>query len=367
MDEVPEGFDLEALLTAVPGDAPVGLDLREDASPQSIYFRLRDARAEARATERATEADEAIGAPPPQWRTVRDLAIEAIGGQSKDLEIAAWLTEALLRSDGLIGFTAGARLMHGLVEAYWDELFPLPDEDGIATRVGPVAGLNGQSGAGTLSQPLLKLPLFERPDGTPVQVWQFEQSGELATIVDPERRQQRIDSGVVPLETLENEGRAFGAAHFAELREAAVAAASAWRQLGEALDARAGVDAPPTSRISDIIDRIIAIASRFAGGESEMPTTEAAAEPSAPGAPAAAAAASVQGAIASREDALRSLAAIADFFRRTEPLSPLSYTLQEAVRRARLSWPELLEEIVPDTSLRGQILTSLGIRPPPLE
>jgi len=73
------------------------------------------------------------------------------------------------------------------------------------------------------------------------------------------------------------------------------------------------------------------------------------------------------GAVASREEALRSLAAIAAFFRSTEPLSPLSYTLQEAVRRARMSWPELLEEIVPDLSLRAQILISLGIRPPPTE
>jgi type VI secretion system protein ImpA len=73
------------------------------------------------------------------------------------------------------------------------------------------------------------------------------------------------------------------------------------------------------------------------------------------------------GTVATREEALRNLAAIAEFFRRTEPLSPLSYTLQEAVRRARLSWPELLEEIVPDLAIRGQILTSLGIRPPPSE
>jgi hypothetical protein len=37
------------------------------------------------------------------------------------------------------------------------------------------------------------------------------------------------------------------------------------------------------------------------------------------------------------------------------------------VRRARMSWPELLEEIVPDLGLRAQILISLGIRPPPPE
>src|SRR5439155_15605195 len=95
MDEFPEGFDLAALLAPVPGDAPVGEDLRADSSPQSRYFRLRDARAEARAAERAMEADDATTAAPPQWRTVRDLGIEAIAGYSKDLEIAAWVTEAL--------------------------------------------------------------------------------------------------------------------------------------------------------------------------------------------------------------------------------------------------------------------------------
>ncbi|HKS88691.1 MAG TPA: type VI secretion system ImpA family N-terminal domain-containing protein, partial [Stellaceae bacterium] len=235
MDEVPEGFDLDALLAPLAGEAPAGVDLREDSSPQSLYYRLRDARAEARAAERALDAPDPDGTPPsaaalPQlWRSIRDLGIEAIGGRSKDLEIAAWLTEALLRSDGLVGFAAGVRLMHGLVEGFWDDLFPLPDEDGIATRVGPVGGLNGVSGDGTLSQPLRKLTLFVRPDGEKLQFWQFEQSSDLAAIVDPERRQQRIDAGVVPFETLESEARAAGAAPFAALRDEAVAAAAAWQ------------------------------------------------------------------------------------------------------------------------------------------
>lgn len=363
MDELPEGVDLAALLQPLPGDAPVGVDLRGDASPQSLYYRLRDARAEARAAERAMEVEDAAAAPPPQWRTIRELGIEAIATHSKDLEIAAWLTEALLRSDGLVGFNAGVRLMHGLVEQFWDELFPLPDEDGVATRIGPVAGLNGQSGEGTLSVPLRKLLLFNRPDGTPVQFWQYEQSSELAAIVDPERRQQRIDAGVIPFETLEEEARAAGAARFAALRAQGEAAAAAWRSLGEALDARAGADSPPTSRVRELLERLVSVATRFAGPAAEGEASAAPADMAAP-ASAAPQLGDVAGALASREDALRSLAAIAEFFRRTEPLSPLSYTLQEAVRRARMSWPELLAEIVPDTGLRGQILTSLGIRPP---
>jgi type VI secretion system protein ImpA len=41
----------------------------------------------------------------------------------------------------------------------------------------------------------------------------------------------------------------------------------------------------------------------------------------------------------------------------------LAYTLDDAIRRAKLTWPELLEEVVPDISVRQAILTSLGIRP----
>jgi type VI secretion system protein ImpA len=71
------------------------------------------------------------------------------------------------------------------------------------------------------------------------------------------------------------------------------------------------------------------------------------------------------GRIATREDAFRALEEAAEFFSRTEPHSPLASTLREAVRRGRLTWSELLEEIVPDVDSRAAILSSLGIRPPP--
>src|SRR5690348_14926107 len=109
MEGFPEGFNLAALLAPIPGDAPAGVDLRGDASPQSLYCRLRDARADARASERAAESEDPLSTSPPEWRTIRDLGVEAIAGYSKDLEIAGWLTEALLRSDGLPGFAAGVQ------------------------------------------------------------------------------------------------------------------------------------------------------------------------------------------------------------------------------------------------------------------
>lgn len=68
--------------------------------------------------------------------------------------------------------------------------------------------------------------------------------------------------------------------------------------------------------------------------------------------------------LAGRGDVLRELSRIADFFRRTEPHSPLAYTLDEAVRRGRMSLPDLLVELVPDVAVRNAMLGSLGIKRP---
>ena len=59
MADLPEGFDLEALLAPIPGDAPQGIDIREDFSATSPYNRLRDARSEARDAERGQDEGEA--------------------------------------------------------------------------------------------------------------------------------------------------------------------------------------------------------------------------------------------------------------------------------------------------------------------
>jgi type VI secretion system protein ImpA len=374
MPEFPEGFDLAALLAPISGETPAGTDLRQDNSPDSIYYRLRDARAEARAAERANDGGSTEVGALPQWRVVRDLAIEALSHRSKDLEIAAWLTEALLRSDGLVGLAAGFRVMAGLSDGFWDGFFPQPDEEGVNGRLASVAGLNGVGGEGTLIQPLRRLRLFPRPDGSAFELWQYEQSHKLAGISDAKQREQRIKAGAVQFETVENEARAVDKGVFAVLRRRAVDSADAWQVLGKTLEQRAGDDAPPTSQVRDVLEEIQEVAGRFAPPPGpEVPEQdiaslpEEAELPAAPGGPGTAAGGAVtpQGGFASREDALRVLAQIAEFFQRTEPHSPLAYTLKDAVRRGRMTWPELLEEMVPDAGSRSAILSSLGIRPPP--
>jgi len=78
----------------------------------------------------------------------------------------------------------------------------------------------------------------------------------------------------------------------------------------------------------------------------------------------AAPAARVREGYETREQAFSELAKIADFFRRIEPHSPISYTLDEVVRRGRMTLPELLSELIQDEGARRLFLLSSGIKPP---
>ncbi len=67
--------------------------------------------------------------------------------------------------------------------------------------------------------------------------------------------------------------------------------------------------------------------------------------------------------IPSREHALIILQEIAEYFRRTEPHSPIAYTIEQAVRWGRTPLPKLLEELIPDPGGREHFFRLVGIPP----
>ena len=368
--DLPAGFDLEALLAPIPGDLPVGPDTREDFSAQSPYNRLRDARSEARDAEKLLDAGSPdAGDPTPLWRTVRDLAQKTLKETTKDLEVAAWLTEAMIRGFGLPGLAVGASLITGLAERYWDTLYPMPDDYGMETRVAPVLGLNGQDGGGSLMQPLFKLTMFERPDGTPIALYQFQASEQLTTL-DKARLEARIKAGATPFADMEKVARA-ASKQLADFRSGARAALRAWETMAKVFDEKAGPDSPSTSHVREVLRTLYGIANRYAPPEAAEPdpVDEAIAEEAEEVSVADGASTGVRlaapGQVANRESALKALEDISTYFRRTEPQSPMAYTLEEAIRRGRLTWPELLEEVLTDKGARDSILMKLGIRPAP--
>ena len=355
--------DLRTAILSPFVDGPAaGEDLRLDATPQSLYFRLRDARSEARAQERSAESDPAADAGvPAQWKTVRDLAAEALRDRTKDVEIAVWLTESLTRSHGLNGLAEASAILAGLVERFWNEgLFPSPDEADPDGRLIAITGLSGLERNGSLVQPLQKTVLFHLADGSPLALWQYERSREVAGTPP-------VAGGHQPTTTLPEFGAVaaaadgVGQAALRELGRQVSHAAGAWAHL-ETVLARvvAPGAAPSTGRVAEILERLRTTVERHV--TADRPEL-AAAEGEEPGRGVHSAEPRLDAAV-TRDGLLGQMADLARLFRRLEPNSPISYTLEEAVRRANLSWPELIRELVPELPQRASIMSGAGLKRP---
>lgn len=373
----PSVLDFDALFAPIADDQPAGSDLREDSSPTSLYYKLKDARKGARDAERNVDPDNPPAGVLAEWRTIRDIAPKALASKTKDLEVVGWLIEALARTDGFAGLRDGFRLARELVERFWDSLYPYDEDDVVPTRVGPLAGLNGEGAEGTLLQPIRMIPITD--SDVAYAYWHYQQAADIARISDPDVRERRIARGAVPMDAFEKSAAETSAAFFKELVSDLGECLEEFGKLMAALDERAGSDSPPGSAIRATLDQVME-AVRFAsrgkietGTASEAAPTVSSAASVAAGAPAAvmvaAPAVTLAGAgtIASREDAFRVLLQIADFFRRAEPHSPISYTLEELVRRGRMSLPELLSELLSDANARNAFFTTAGIKPPSSE
>jgi type VI secretion system protein ImpA len=343
------------------------VDLRLDSSPKSLYYRLKDLRSAARAAERRADTDGEAQGLAPEWQNILTLGREALTGSSKDLEVTAWLIEALLRAHGFAGLRDGFCLAAGLVERYWDTFHSLQDEEGLDTRLAPLAGLNG-----TLAQPLRKVPLTVVVDTGAYAAYHYEQAFALSHVEDPEARAKREAAGEVTMEQFTAAVNASGGRFYLNLLEDIAGSVAELDRLSQALDERAGRSSPVTSDINNVITNIQDSVRQFSAELVARATAAAAA--SAPGdAPVAGDNSAggdsnghsmLNGTVRGREEALRVLAQVAVYFRTHEPHSPISNSLEEIVRRARLPFAELLAELLPDQSAWRSALTSAGIKPP---
>ena len=65
--------------------------------------------------------------------------------------------------------------------------------------------------------------------------------------------------------------------------------------------------------------------------------------------------------IQTREEAFRTLDQLATYFRKTEPLSPVSFTLEQIVRWGRMSFPDLMKQLISNEDVRNELFRHTGI------
>src|SRR6185436_5968861 len=96
----PEVIDIDALLAPIPGENPAG----ENLQYSGLHDELREAR---RADDDLEQGDWKRDLKVADWRQVLSLSVEALNARTKDMHIAAWLSEALVKLHSLVGLRDG--------------------------------------------------------------------------------------------------------------------------------------------------------------------------------------------------------------------------------------------------------------------
>jgi type VI secretion system protein ImpA len=364
--------DIEALVLPVSAEAPHGSDIREDRSPTSDYYSIKDARNGARAAERANmfDTDDSVDTL-SLWRPVLDIAPKILTNSSKDLEVLSWYTEALIRFHGFAGLRCGLQLTRQIVEKYWDNLYPEPDEDGMETKVAPLTGLNGDGGEGTLLTPIRNCTITTEGPSGEFSYWQYQQARDADKITNAEAREERFSSMGFNLQAVEAAVSSGNIEFYQQLINDLDICKSEYQILNDLLMGHCGNESPPSTNIRELLDEVLRsiryltkdklahldAAEASSGPENETMSTEAA--------PAVINTTNNTGAIgpiSGREDALKRLQEIAQYFRQYEPHTPLASSIDRVVSWGRMSVAELVMELVPDTTARAIYTQLTGVK-----
>jgi type VI secretion system protein ImpA len=281
--------------------------------------------------------------PVPEWGEIKNRALEALA-RSKDLRLLAHLGSAVLRTDGLPAFADTLSVASRWLEDYWAETYPLVTEDTILRR----NALNCFADQMGIVDGLRRVPLVtSRVHGT-FTLRDIEiASGQ----IQPRDGEQRPDESQInaafasmPIEEL------------APLHGSVSAAIAALKNIDARMRDAGGPEAAPhfdplAAQLTRL-DRVLGAQVAGRRGAEEP----AGAEPGTPASPAA----STPGVIRSRQDAIRALEAVAEFFRQTEPSSPIPLFLDRAKRLVAKDFLEVLADIAPDAI--GQARAAGGLR-----
>ena len=343
---------LEALLTPVPGDHPAGRDLRYDPR----YDQVKDARREDLDLPPGGLASDRKVA---DWPQVVKLAGQLLTAETKDLQLAAWLTEALLKRDGLAGLTTGLEALRAILDKFWEGCYPAWDEEDPELRAGPLDWIGTKLDVPVRQTAIAPggISLLDYhasrsiPSESDAEGSRDKKTAREEALADGKRSPEQVDAAIA------GAPKAFYKTLIAEA-DAALAAAAA---LEKASDERFGRDAPSFAKLRSALEDIRRVASPILAQkliDDPDPIVEEAA-PGDDGASAAPADGPLAAEPISVADAAARVATAARFLRKQDPTNPAPYLMLRGLRwgelraRAPEVEPKLLD--APPTAVRARL------------
>jgi type VI secretion system protein ImpA len=294
------------------------------------------------------------------WSAAAALAEDLLGQRTKDLRLAAWWMEAASHVHGFEGLACGLALYGTMCRAHWDHVHPLPDNGDNELRIGSINWLLTQTRTLCGALPVLKGAdrAFSLTDIDTAR----QRSQNSGAVVQPEQGKP----APLSMDAITRAQRNTAKAQMLSLLQGAKKLPDALAQLEAAINERLGAEGPgfATTRdaIADTVSRLERLAREMGvlAGDPPTPAAGGAAEP----APSPASAAFGGGAPTSRAQALAQLRMVAEFFRRTEPHSPVAYLADRAARWGEMPLHEWLRAVLKEQGTLAQIEELLGVEPP---
>lgn len=336
-------IDVNALLLPVSEEAPCG----EDLEYSGLMDLERAAQGSAEQELGSRGADDQgkryiVAAREPNWAEVRELAL-ALAQRTRDLRVVLFLLRALVRTDGFRGLRDGLALLRGTVGQFWDCVYPLidPDDQDPTFRVNTLASLDDLD---TMLRPLREAPLVSSPAFGRFSLRDLAVArGEIPPAEGAEPPTQA---------TIE---AAFSSIDLDDLQERASTIAEAVehvRAIDAAVTEKLGAgNAPGIEKLPQLLAearRVLGeqLARRGVGGTLDTEAASAGGGGSSPG-PGMATRAPLTGEVSSREDVLRALDRVCEYYRRQEPSSPVPVLLERAKRLVGMDFLAIIKDLAP--------------------
>lgn len=350
-------IDTEQFLSPIGPEAPCGEDLEYDAAFVEMEKLAQE-------TPERQYGGTIVPAEPPNWRSVRKAAI-SLFDRTRDLRVAVYLTRAMLNTDGLPGFADGLTLVEGLIERYWDQVYPRldPDDDNDPTmRVNTIVTLCDPN---TTLRSLREAPLVSSP-----KVGRFSlRDVHIATgvLTVPKGKDQPEPPTQAKLDAAFQDANPEEVQATGKLLTEAVQRA---KNIEAVLTDRVGVtNAADMSELAAVLKEMRQVVAdqmqRLGLGQTEEVAaaeteTETAEGDSAPGAKSGGKQRLVlEGEITNREDAMRLLDKVCDFFVRHEPSSPVPFLLKRARTLGTKDFMEVLLDLAPSGTDQAKLIFGL--------
>lgn len=364
-------MDTDLLLAPLPGNQPGGEDLSFSAAFDDIAEMRRADDPTLKQGEWVTPIKQA------DWASAATLCESLLTSRTKDLRLALWLTEARAMTHGYAGLASGLALCTALCEQHWPHLHPLPDGDDAEERIGNIAWMLQRLGELASALPVTagrKGERFTLQDLRHARQWQAqaERNGQPADTL-PADQPNAI--------TVTRFRQALQETPAERLRETVDALRGTRAQLQAwqgVVDARLGRDGPSFVSAREALEQAgheLEKLAREAGALSSSPltgephgatsTTEPQAEATgSANAPTPSSASRRPSVPHTRAEALQQLQLVADFFRRTEPHSPVAYLADKAIKWGEMPLHRWLGEVVKDPASMAHLQELLGLAAP---